>query len=78
MARRDAVLDVVCSQRDRIPILIAAVIVMGLLLVFPLSLLESDSPGYVIAVIDAILIGISLVVFGLTYWYCTKRAMEEA
>ncbi|MEF8800850.1 MAG: hypothetical protein V5A56_07430 [Halolamina sp.] len=78
MARRDAVLDIVCSQRDRIPVLMAAVIVMGLLLAFPLLLLESDSPGYVIAVIDAILVGISLVVFGSTYWYCTKRAMEDA
>ncbi|QSG05054.1 hypothetical protein [Halapricum desulfuricans] len=78
MARRDAVLDVVCSQRDRIPVLIAAVIVMGLLLTFPLLLLESDSPGYVIAVIDAIIVAVSLVVFGSTYWYCTKRAMQDA
>ncbi|WP_435157554.1 hypothetical protein [Haladaptatus sp. DFWS20] len=76
MTLRDAALDAICSQRDQIPILLAVVIVMGLLLVFPLFLLNSGSQGYVIAVIDAILIVLCLFVFGSTYWYCTKRAME--
>jgi uncharacterized membrane protein YidH (DUF202 family) len=76
MTVREAVLDAVCSQRDSIPLLLAVVFVMGLLLVFPLLMLESGSAGHAIAVIDAILVGLCLIVFGSAYWYCTKRAME--
>lgn len=76
MSFHTAVLDAVCSQRDRIPILLAVVTVMGLLLVFPLLFLESGSQGYVIAVIDLLLVVLCLAVFGSAYWYCTKRAME--
>lgn len=77
MTLRDAVLDAICSQRDQVPILLAVVIVMGLLLSFPLVLLNRGSQGYVIAVIDAILVTLCLLVFGSAYWYCTKRAMEN-
>lgn len=76
MTLRDEILDAVCSQRDQIPVLLAVVIVMGLLLAFPFLFLESSSEGYVIAVIDAVLVVGCLIVFGGTYWYCTKRAME--
>lgn len=76
MTAREVVFDAICSQRDKFPLLLAVVIVMGLLLAFPLLLLESGSPGHVIAVIDVILIALCLVVFGSAYWYCTKRAMD--
>jgi hypothetical protein len=76
MTARDAVFEAVCSQRDKLPVLMAVTIVMGLLLAFPLLLLESGSQGHVIAVIDAVLVVLCLAVFGSTYWYCTSRAMD--
>lgn len=72
----EAVLDAICSQRDKMPLVLTVVIVMGLLLAFPLLLLENDTAGYAIAVIDAIIVALCLVVFGSAYWYCTKRAMN--
>lgn len=76
MQLRDVLVDAVCSQRDRIPLLIGMVAVVGLLLVFPLALLEPGTQGHVIAVIDAILVVGLLLVLVPTYWYCTRRAME--
>jgi hypothetical protein len=76
MTVREAVLDAVCSQRDKIPLILAVVFVMGLLLVFPLLLLEPGTAGHAMAVIDAIILAVCLVVFGSAYWYCTKRAMD--
>lgn len=76
MTVREAVIDAVCSQREKIPLLLAVVCVMGLLLVIPLLRLERGTAGYAIAVIDIIMIGFCLVVFGSAYWYCTKRAMD--
>lgn len=77
MTVRDTVFDAVCSQREKIPVLMAVVTVMGLLLAFPLLFLESGTRGHAIAVIDAILVVLCLVLFGSTYWYCTRRAMES-
>lgn len=76
MAARDTLIDAVCEQRDQLPLLLAVVIVMGVLLAFSFLFLESGTASYVIAVVDAILVGASLLVFGTTYWYCTKREME--
>lgn len=76
MGIRDDALDALCSQRDQLPLLMAIVLVMGVLLVFPFAFLETTSASYVIAVVDAILVGGSLLLFGSAYWYCTRREME--
>jgi FtsH-binding integral membrane protein len=76
MGIRDDALDALCSQREQLPLLMAVVIVMGLLLVFPFLFLQAGTASYVIAVVDAILVVGSLVVFGSAYWYCTRREME--
>jgi hypothetical protein len=76
MTKRNPVLDAICSQRDHIPLVLAVIILMGLLLIFPFVFLESGSASYVIAVIDVILVTASLLFFGTMYWYCTRRAMD--
>lgn len=76
MTLRKTLFDAICSQRDQIPLILAVCIVMGLLLVFPLALLERGTVGYTIAVIDGILVVGCLALFGPTYWYCVKRDMS--
>jgi len=76
MAIRDTLVDAVCGQRDQIPLILAVCCVMGLLLVFPLALLEQGTVGYTIAVLDGILVAVCLAVLGPTYWYCVKRRMD--
>ncbi|EMA59733.1 hypothetical protein [Halorubrum lipolyticum] len=76
MTPRETVVDAVCGQRDQIPLVLAVCLVMGLLLVFPLLLLEPGTVGYTIAVLDGILVVSLLAVLGPTYWYCVRRRME--
>lgn len=77
MGTREAAVDSVCDQRNQIPLLLAVVIVMGVLLAFSFLFLEPGTAAYVIALVDAILVGVGLVVLGGSYWYCTKRAMDD-
>ncbi|WP_153554264.1 hypothetical protein [Halomicrobium sp. LC1Hm] len=77
MAFREIVMDAACEQRNQIPLLLAVVIVVGLLLAFSFLFLQPGSAAYVIALVDLLLVVGCLVVFGGTYWYCTKRAMEN-
>ena len=70
-------MDGVCEQRNQIPLLLAVVLVMGLLLAFSFLFLEPGTAGYVIALVDAIIVGGCLVTFVGVYWYCTKQAMEN-
>lgn len=77
MALKDTAVDAVCEQRDQLPLLLAVVIVMGLLLGFSFLFLQPGTAAYVIALVDLILVAVGLVTFGGTYWYCTKRAMEN-
>ncbi|KAB1185347.1 MULTISPECIES: hypothetical protein [Haloferax] len=77
MARLETVIDVICDQRDRFPLFIAIAIVMGLLLGFSFLFLEPGTAAYAIALVDAVLVVLTLVGFGAGYWLCTKRAMEE-
>jgi len=77
MGFREALMDGVCGQRNKIPLLLAVAIVMGLLLAFSFLFLQPGTAAYVIALVDLLLVVGCLVVFGSTYWYCTKRAMNE-
>lgn len=70
-------MDAVCEQRDQIPLLLAVVTVMGLLLAFSFLFLQPGTAAYVIALVDLLLVVGCLVTFGGTYWYCTKRAMNN-
>jgi len=77
MTLKEALVDGVCEQRNKIPLLLAVVIVMGLLLAFSFLFLEPGTAAYVIALVDLLLVVGCLLVFGSTYWYCTKRAMDN-
>jgi preprotein translocase subunit SecF len=77
MTLKEALIDGVCEQRNKIPLLLAVVIVMGVLLAFSFLFLQPGTAAYVIALVDLLLVVGCLVVFGSTYWYCTKRAMNN-
>ena len=77
MGFREALIEGVCGQRNKIPLLLAVAIVMGVLLAFSFLFLQPGTAAYVIALVDLLLVVGCLVVFGSTYWYCTKRAMNE-
>ncbi|WP_254527898.1 hypothetical protein [Natrinema gelatinilyticum] len=77
MRFREVLMDAVCEQRDQIPLLLAVVTVMGLLLAFSFLFLQPGTAAYVIALVDLLLVVGCLVTFGGTYWYCTKRAMNN-
>ena len=77
MTLTETIVDAVSEQRNQLPLMLAVVIVMGLLLAFSLLFLQPGTAAYVIALVDAILLGGCLVVFGGAYWYCTRRAMDD-
>lgn len=77
MAFAKYLLNGACEQRDHIPLLLAVVLVMGFLLAFSFLFLQPGTAAYVIALVDLVLVVFCLVTFGGTYWYCTKRAMED-
>ena len=77
MAVTEALVNGICEQRNKIPLLLAVVIVMGFLLAFSFLFVEPGTAAFVIAVVDSLLVVGCLVVFGSTYWYCTKRAMDN-
>jgi hypothetical protein len=77
MGFREALMDGICGQRNKLPLLLAVATVMGVLLAFSFLFLEPGTAAYVIALVDLLLVVGCLVAFGSTYWYCTKRAMNN-
>jgi len=69
--------DLVCAQRDSMPLALAVMISMGVLLAFSFVFISPGDEAFPILVIDAILIVGSTAFFLVTYYYCTKRAMED-
>lgn len=77
MSKTTALFDIVCSQRDRVRILFALLVAMGLFLALSALYVEPGDKSYPILVIDAVMVGGGLLFFGATHWYCTKRAMDD-
>lgn len=69
--------DLVCAQRDNIPVALAVMTTMGVLVVFSFLFVSPGEEAFPILVIDAVLIVGATVGFLVTYYYCTKRAMDE-
>ncbi|QLH84712.1 hypothetical protein [Halosimplex pelagicum] len=69
--------ELVCSQRDNIPIALAVMMSMGVLLAFSFVFISPSNEAFPVLVIDAVLIGGSTAFFLVTYYYCTKRAMDD-
>jgi len=69
--------DLVCAQRDNMPLALAVMISMGVLLAFSFVFISPGDEAFPILVIDAVLIVGSTAFFLVTYYYCTKRAMDD-
>lgn len=71
------VVDVICQQRDQIPLAMTVIITMALLLMLSLLYVSPGDEAFPIVVLDGVLIALSLLFFGGTYWYCIRRAMKD-
>jgi len=71
------VVDLVCQQREQIPLAMTVIITMALLLLLSLLYVSPGSQAFAILVIDFVLIALSLVFFGGAYWYCIRRGMDD-
>ncbi|QLH79726.1 hypothetical protein HZS55_21600 [Halosimplex rubrum] len=69
--------DLVCAQRDNIPVGLAVMISMGILLAFSFLFVSPGDEAFTVLVIDAVLIVGSTAFFLVTYYYCTRRAMDD-
>lgn len=72
-----SVVDVVCQMRQHMLLAMTVLVTMGVLLAFSLLFVSPGDDAFPILVIDGVLIGVSLLFFGGSYWYCTRRAVEE-
>lgn len=77
MSKRSALLDLVCAQRKQMRLILGLLIAMGLFLGLSLLYVEPGDDSYPILVIDIVLVVGAFAFFSTTFWYCTKRAMDE-
>jgi len=77
MSLREATVEAACSQRDRAKPLLLMLSVMAALLGFSLLYLDSGTAAHSIALVDLGLLVVAFAMYGGTFWYCTKREMDE-
>lgn len=77
MSKTSTLLDLACSQRRQMKVILALLIASGLLLGLSLLFVEPGDRSYPLLVVDIALVLVGFVFFSATYWYCTKRAMDE-
>lgn len=77
MSKTSALLDLLCAQRDQMKRMIGLLIAMGLLLGLSVPFVGPGDRVYPILIVDIALVVGGFAFFTTTYWYCTKRAMEE-
>ncbi|WP_436906917.1 hypothetical protein [Halosimplex marinum] len=77
MSRRTTAVELVCGQREQIPVALAVMISMSVLLAFSFVFVSPGDESFPILVFDAVLIVGSTAFFLVTYYYCTKRAMDD-
>ena len=70
-------LDLVCAQRHRMKQLFALMVAMTLFLALSALYVGPGDDSYPILVLDVFLVGGAIVFFGVGFWYCTKREMDE-
>ncbi|WP_436923409.1 hypothetical protein [Halosimplex amylolyticum] len=78
MSARESIVNAACSQRQQAKPLLLVLAVLTALLAFSLFYLEPQTPAYNIALIDIGVLALGFVLFGGTFWYCTRREMDEA
>jgi len=69
--------DLVCAKRRQMRIVIMLFIMMGLLLLFSLTVVRPGDQVYPMIIIDGVLLTVSLAAFLGAYWYCIKREMDD-
>lgn len=77
MSTTSVLLDLVCSQRQRMKALLALLITSTLFLGLSVLFVKPGDPSFPVLVLDIVLVVGCFVFFTTTYWYCTKRAMDE-
>lgn len=77
MSTTSVLLDLVCSQRRRMKPLLALLIASGLFLGLSVLFVKPGDPSFPVLVLDTVLVVGGVAFFSTTYWYCTKRAMDE-
>jgi phosphotransferase system glucose/maltose/N-acetylglucosamine-specific IIC component len=77
MSKTSTLLDLLCSQRQQMKVVIAVLIACGLMLGLAALVVSPGDEAWPILVIDAVLVVGGFALFSGTYWYCTKRAMSE-
>lgn len=77
MSKTSTLLDLVCAQRKQIQLILALLVSMGLFLALSVLFVGPGDQSFPILVIDIIVVVGAFVFFSVTYWYCTKRAMDD-
>lgn len=77
MSTSSWLLDLLCANRERMKMAMGLLIVCGLLLGLSALYVGPGDESFPLLVIDIVLVGGGLAFFGGSYWYCTKRAMDE-
>jgi uncharacterized membrane protein len=77
MSKRSTLLDLLCAQRQQMKVVVAVLIACGLMLGLAALFVSPGDEAWPILVIDGVLVVGGFALFSGTYWYCTKRAMDE-
>lgn len=77
MSARESIVDAACSQRQQAKPLLLVFGVLTAMLAFSLLYLEPDTTAYNIALVDTGILIVGYLLFGGTFWYCTRREMDD-
>lgn len=77
MSKTDDFLDIICSHREYMRMAIPVLIMMGIFLAFSTFFVDVNDNWFPIYAIDVVLLVVFSSFIAGTYWYCTKREMDE-
>lgn len=73
MSARERFWDLVCDHRPHLTFLFSLLVALGVITLVGFRMAEPGSAGYVIAVVNLVIIGISFVPIG----YCIRRCLRR-
>ncbi|MFB6138841.1 MAG: hypothetical protein ABEJ26_00210 [Halosimplex sp.] len=77
MPGREAVVDAACGQREQAKPLLLVLSFLAALLAISLLVLDPNTVAYNMALLDVGVLAVGFVLFGGTFWYCTRREMDD-
>ncbi len=77
MSISSTLLDLLCANRERMKVVIGLLVVCAVMLALSALYVGPGDDSFPLLVIDLVLVGGGLLFFGGSFWYCTKRAMDE-